>query len=525
MEVAQRSPVPVGIVRSRTRPGAYALVVKVTYELAGGTQGAPASEQAPLRDLWSAEAEQLLFPVDLVEGRDACDVVLAGRVLAAEGPVIAKIGSLHLRSHRAAELGPVDEETSGRPGSFARPEARVPFPSFPLSVEVQGGGWFRSGVIDAPRPMAALVIRGDWESPSPLALQIDGVAVDPFASRVELVLRAYFQHPGDVDRDVIAIVDVGASLARTTAEERASWHRDAAVEPVPPGPSEEAGFDFVDEPTPQAEPADELEPQETIPALVLPGDVAQVAPKPVPVPSTMPPEPHRPAVRPPMLTLPADDEVAAVADDAPLPFERSKARTAPADPRRIPANPLPFVKPAPPAPPPPAPPVEPARATQPPPPLDAGAGAQLPFGPPARQKSVTMAPPPSRAEALPFRAAPASAPQTAPAVIPRLPPPSAVPFPAFVPVALPPPVHEDRAAASVRIEGLTLDEYAAIRASLWAESTPRKQTLKRHGLSELRWRVVERRWERHLDEAGPEALAPLVDLLAAFARRDVAASP
>lgn len=498
MHVAQRSPVPVGIVRSRSRRGAYALCLKTTYDMVGGPRAERSVEQAPLRAVARDGAGILLYPGDFAEERDACDVVLAGDVLLAEGPVIAKIGPLTLRSHRAELLGPVEDVENDRLGSFARPDSRMPYPSFPLHVEVQGGGWFRSATIDAPRPMAALVIGGDWESPLPLALQIDGVTVDPFASRIEVVMRAYFQHPGDVDRDITAIVDVTASLPRTTSAERASWERVPAVEP-------------------EASELSELVREETIPALVLeavPDTFDTWMPPPL---EEAPPEPDpSPPVRPPLMTLPDDGGSSQSEVDDSLPFARARARTAPADPRRIPVNPLPFVKPPPPAPPPPN---EPPRTLPPPPPA---ASAALPFGP-SRQKAITIAPPPSRAEPLPFRAPTSQARPILPAATPAFPPPAALPFPAVVALQ-PSTVPASPAPQQARIEGLTLDEYATIRASLWAGGATRKETLKQHGLSELRWRAVERRWERHLDEAGPDAFAPLLDLLAAASRRDAVAN-
>jgi hypothetical protein len=50
-----------------------------------------------------------------------------------------------------------------------------------------------------------------------------------------------------------------------------------------------------------------------------------------------------------------------------------------------------------------------------------------------------------------------------------------------------------------RIQGLSLEELAALRAELWDQPESRRAVLKRHGLSELRWRVVERAWAAELE--------------------------
>jgi hypothetical protein len=161
-----------------------------------------------------------------------------------------------------------------------------------------------------------------------------------------------------------------------------------------------------------------------------------------------------------------------------------------------------------------APPPLGASHTQPPPPADEddqpSAVRALPFGP-KRAKAITDMPPPSSAPAaLPFRITPLAAPR----IIPP-PPPSA----GGLPFASTPQASRslglDEVKHVFRLEGMAVEEYAAIRAALWVEGAPRKKTLKDHGLTELRWRVVERKWERHFDEVGPEGLAPLVDLLAA----------
>ena len=623
VEVAQRSSLIVGLVRSDQRPGAYTLVVKASYDLNSRPQGVLHREQAPLREAVRDGGGRLFYPNDFVATRDACDVSLVGEVLAAEGPVIARVGSLQLRAHRAAELGPVDESESGREGSYARAAARMPFPSLPLTVEVQGSGWFASVIIPAPRPFAGLVVRGDWASVSPLALQIDGVAIDPFRSRVELVMRTYFQHPGDVDRDVVALIDGGDELFRSKPEDRATWPRAPAADrnvvraplldipetidsedtqdlPGSVGPGETVQLpvspaahlrkpeidaprvlpplerhDTVtvivlpqsDESTADVPPPIARAPMETLPQIDDQPSIAlpflseatpiledpETPPPPSPQTSVLPlptPAPVAPSTSPPPPPVreTAPPPAALAVETAP-PFAPATRETLPplsepptADAREtLPPTSDPPVtgrETLPPASEPPvsdlrqtaAPPPLAAPRTQPPPPLDADEEEQpsavraLPFAR-KRARTITDKPPPTPAPALPFRITPLAAPR----IIPPAPPSGG-----GLPFAPTPQVMADSTRAArplgldevkhvFRLEGMTVEEYAAIRAALWVEGAPRKKTLKDHGLTELRWRVVERKWERHFDEVGPEALAPLVDLLAAASAR--AASP
>jgi len=48
------------------------------------------------------------------------------------------------------------------------------------------------------------------------------------------------------------------------------------------------------------------------------------------------------------------------------------------------------------------------------------------------------------------------------------------------------------AASKLSVPELSLERYAAIRAEIWSKKEPRGAVLKRHGLSELKWRMAER---------------------------------
>jgi hypothetical protein len=66
-----------------------------------------------------------------------------------------------------------------------------------------------------------------------------------------------------------------------------------------------------------------------------------------------------------------------------------------------------------------------------------------------------------------------------------------------------------------KIEGLTVEEYAHIRAALWADEAHRKEILKEHGLTELKWKVIDRRWSKHIESLAekPAELSTLLEVL------------
>lgn len=59
---------------------------------------------------------------------------------------------------------------------------------------------------------------------------------------------------------------------------------------------------------------------------------------------------------------------------------------------------------------------------------------------------------------------------------------------------------------------ISLEEYASLRAELWSGTKSRRDVLKSRGLSELRWRAIERKFAREIDALAndPSRLLPLL---------------
>jgi hypothetical protein len=66
-----------------------------------------------------------------------------------------------------------------------------------------------------------------------------------------------------------------------------------------------------------------------------------------------------------------------------------------------------------------------------------------------------------------------------------------------------------------RVQGKTLSEFGEIRSALWCEPEKRREILRRHGLSELRWRLVERAWAEELEStlAQPDRVSEMLSVL------------
>lgn len=84
---------------------------------------------------------------------------------------------------------------------------------------------------------------------------------------------------------------------------------------------------------------------------------------------------------------------------------------------------------------------------------------------------------------------------------------------------------EQELARSIVVEGMSLERYSAIRAALWTEGKKRREVLKSFELSELKWRMIERKWVQHIDAMSQDA--GFVSVLSALqlANRAVAAAP
>ena len=103
----------------------------------------------------------------------------------------------------------------------------------------------------------------------------------------------------------------------------------------------------------------------------------------------------------------------------------------------------------------------------------------------------------------------APSPIAAPAAIPPvavIPPAMASPPVAVIPPALASP------ATVFSLDGLTIEQYAKIRSRLW-QGEPRAAVLREHKLTELRFRLFEKRLQRDLDALPPGELVRVLELL------------
>ncbi len=66
------------------------------------------------------------------------------------------------------------------------------------------------------------------------------------------------------------------------------------------------------------------------------------------------------------------------------------------------------------------------------------------------------------------------------------------------------------------VEGLTAARFAAIKGMLWAGDVPRRTALARNGLTELAWRIAEKRFTAQLGKKTPEELRAIVAAMRAW---------
>lgn len=612
MDVARRTPIAVGLVRS-ARAGQFTLVAKATYQASLNGSGARhATTSEPLRQELRDEA-RIYFPSDFAESKSVCDVALVGPTLRAAGPVWMRVGVVELQAGRALDLGPIPQ-TQPPACSFAPLARQMPFPSLPIYVEARGTNWTMQMSIPAPKPTAALVIRQNWSAAIPLELAIDGILVDPMRALVEVTLRAPFQYGGNVDREVLALCDGRSQVLGAPVAERMNWPRAAAVEPSAPDsfrpvsrtisigratapmtrtPSNTimvtrggSGSQPFATPSP---PVAELEEETTtsdwgpvwttskIPAAtpVMEDEptmdtsddrITTLAPLPplppsptratvanVPVAEAMVPPSQGRAVRRPGF-LPNVSATAEVEAEAPKAFARTPSQTATFVGGLPGARALPFSGNPPDT-------AAEARAME-----ETAIGStatiregavQLPQWMIAAQSnqserlaSSTDATPfqPSKAVSGEAYAPPLAVPPLAPAPpavvgvsVAQAPsfmkaPPGAAQASSEPPVPGYPQVggqlvrspsltqREREMARGIVVEGMSLERYSTIRAALWTEGAKRREVLKTFDLSELKWRMIERRWVQQIDAMSKDA--GFVSVLSALqlANRSVAAA-
>jgi hypothetical protein len=70
--------------------------------------------------------------------------------------------------------------------------------------------------------------------------------------------------------------------------------------------------------------------------------------------------------------------------------------------------------------------------------------------------------------------------------------------------------------AQLSVDGLSLDDFAKIQSEIWATPRARRETLARHGLSELRWRLIGKKIDLALRS---DATSPKLALFARLRER------
>jgi hypothetical protein len=517
----------VGVVRSTQRIGYYTLVTKASFALSAGP-ARWAATQAPLRAAVYDQHSNLTFPTDYQETKSSCDVIIAGATLAVSGPIRLRVGPFAHHVETTRQLGPVEEPVAGRKGSFARPNQQLTRPEYPLRLEVMGHGFHAQLTLSGPVLSAALVIRNDWHSPSEVQLQLDGILLDPMRDTAELVMRGQFHYVGDIEQHVIAVVDSQPFQAVPFTEARTGWPRytasfpagtpsvpppkrvsrsvadDETIDRQPVGPSPYHEDTFAAGPLSTAlaqgpfdsheAPVDSDQDDATLPKLRRLEEHAEV--------TRLSPNPLLGDNALPFNRKPSRTVLGGVPHNA-LPFTQSNAPSALPDP--IAPNPLPFTR-APEGLPVPAvsgqyPASVPAVSDTLPPIADT-----LPPGPmpePAQQPPL-QAPPPYPAVTY---LAPSPAPKAAIAPDQAV---SPLQFPRTMPSAFA--AADVESGTQLKIDGVTFERFAQICGRLW-RGEDRRELLRSEGLTELGWRLIERRWKQQLELTPPGQLAPMLALL------------
>lgn len=531
---------PVGLTRFGDRPDTYSVVVKQTYDIASPGWSPITNPQDPLCVDEFDEREMRLYPSDFSPFKLTCDVLLVGEALAEDEDVAVSIraGGLSKSAQSASLLGPLGTDPTDSLAQDAPTDQRLPWPPLPLEIGCSYGDFSVEAVIPGPVPDAALVFGSDFADAMALPLHVDGVLIDPVRGTCAVTFRGCFQRTGSVHRDAFLVVDVTGQLMHASVEEVEAWPRDeiemdptaladatqmleSAIQalelPVPPEapiiaepepPLEEiVDVDSVAEDDDWDGEDEELERNET-------GQFILGIPE-APPPATVFVANFRE-------TLPDPDELADATESEELQTLRPPSGV-PFEPSTLPParGTLPpgfgTMPPAagtmPPAPgtmPPASGTVPPARSLTRPP---EGTGVALPFmrsaalappraptfGAPPVARRATEPPPASTSTPLPFIPRPAAVPVAAQ--------PLAQPFVYIAPtIAQSQPSAFSQAARGFtntarevkRIEGMSMDEFVSVRAALWANGGKSQGVLRKWGMTELKWRVVVRRWNAEL---------------------------
>jgi len=515
VEFAAALPLSVGVVRAGAQ-GVHSVILKLTYDLRESGAAAPSRNQEPLTAGRANRRGAPLAPSDFSGPKSACDVALVGLILdGASSPVSLTAADLEI-SCQSAAAGPV-EPTRLDP-QFAPLERRIPFPNLPLPISVRTDKAAMHTTVPGPQPLAGLVRRRSSRL-VPLDLWVDGVLLDPFERRVTLLYKGVFHHPSDIDRDLFLVIDASGSLPHLPFDLVAGWPRYECEETV-------GAISDDDEQGDTATSAVDEEKTGQIQVRRLSGDDEETTGQIVI---------ERPA--PPAVVV-DDDEPTSLIRQVPQLLERQKSGTVP-----MPERPPVALAPqgiAPPAPtfgPPPTAPTPLVRshsetALE----IPIVSEAPLPFQPP-RQRTERPPPPAPRApmtthvapeelrpaDPLPFTRVRAETAPISQRPVMQIGTPFELPTYERERLARSPDGLAEPTAAVMssanqqapndpRIEGFTLTEFAALRAELWSGLALRRAILRGRGLSELRWRTVERAWSHEIDRmmTDPELLATAV---------------
>jgi len=67
--------------------------------------------------------------------------------------------------------------------------------------------------------------------------------------------------------------------------------------------------------------------------------------------------------------------------------------------------------------------------------------------------------------------------------------------------------------AAPRTDSLTIEQLSALKAELWTAGEGRAAVLRQHGLTELQWRLAQRRFVRQIDRSQGDPVRRIVRTL------------
>ncbi len=541
MWVATRRNIPVAVMPWPERPGRVTVVAKLSFDVDPSGHAVLAVRPDPLTPDTLGPSGLLLFPSDFVRSKQVCDVFVVGRALTLPpAPTYLEVGSVAKRELHAATLGPVLVRSSAATVQHAPVDQRLERADLPLRVRYRRAGFTLDVTLPGPTPVVAVGRGGRVE---PQRTVLDTVAIDPDRARVTVSIRAVIEEL-DTAGAAMVIIDEDAALPKDTSELVAfsvSEIGPTSAEVDAPAPrSTRALFEDLESETSVELPidlaravidetvsidGDPLEEDDPLARTVRRVPAMGLAPRLAPVAGS--------PSRPPSPTLPV---VPSRAARAALPFARARSASEAASPLASAASAPPMAEP-------------PTETTQLVPAVDLAPA--LPFAtrpaashePPQQaswgtrfaveettadvampgdvgRETALRSGPPSR-PALPFAGASGAA---APRPIPRglepatpferksAPPPAGpsalltfgAPA-ASTPVEAPKsplsrfnvgcdlkPIAQEAKPVELSRPTLSLETYAKVKAELWSLGANRREVLRRHGLSEIQWRLAER---------------------------------